>query len=50
MKYLLGKPCLISAFAVFAIAAPPLAPASFENEQLNYSLNWPSGLSLGEAA
>jgi len=49
MKYLLGKPCLISVFAVFAIAAPPLAPASFENEQLNYSLIWPSGLTLGEA-
>ncbi len=49
MKYLLGKSCLISVLAVFAIAAPPVAPASFGNEQLNYSLVWPSGLTLGEA-
>jgi hypothetical protein len=49
MKYLFGKSCLISVFAVFAIAAPPIAPASFENEQLNYNLVWPSGLTLGEA-
>lgn len=35
-------------FAALALAAPATAP-SFENEQLRYSINWPSGLSLGEA-
>jgi len=35
-------------FAVFAGAAPSSAPG-FDNEQLRYSINWPSGLSLGEA-
>ena len=34
--------------AALATAAPSSAPA-FENEQLRYSINWPSGLSLGEA-
>ena len=37
---------------VFAFcAALPLKPAnapSFSNEHLRYSINWPSGLSLGE--
>jgi hypothetical protein len=35
-----------------AALASPGAPASapgFENEQLHYNINWPSGLSLGEA-
>jgi uncharacterized protein DUF3108 len=36
------------AFA-FAVSAAPTGPATFENEQLRYSINWPSGLSLGEA-
>ncbi len=35
---------------VSAMAAPPISPVSFENEQLHYNINWPSGLSLGEAA
>jgi hypothetical protein len=34
-----------------ALASPgtPIGPPSFENEQLRYNVNWPSGLSLGEA-
>ena len=35
-------------FASFGAAAPISAPA-FENEHLHYNINWPSGLSLGEA-
>lgn len=33
-----------------AIATPgtPIGPPSFDNEQLRYNVNWPSGLSLGE--
>ncbi len=34
--------------AALAMAAPTSAPA-FENEHLRYNINWPSGLSLGEA-
>ena len=34
--------------AALAGAVPSAAPV-FENEQLRYSINWPSGLSLGEA-
>ena len=34
--------------AAFAMAAPASAPA-VENERLHYNINWPSGLSLGEA-
>jgi len=34
--------------AALAVAAPTSAPV-FENEQLHYNINWPSGLSLGEA-
>lgn len=34
--------------AALAAAVPSAAPV-FENEQLRYSINWPSGLSLGEA-
>jgi hypothetical protein len=33
---------------IAAVAAPATAP-TFDGEQLNYSINWPSGLSLGEA-
>jgi hypothetical protein len=36
-------------FAVLASSGTPLGPPIFENEQLRYSINWPSGLSLGEA-
>jgi hypothetical protein len=35
-------------FAALATAAPIFAPG-FENEHLHYNINWPSGLSLGEA-
>lgn len=33
------------------LAAPgtPVASPTFDNEQLRYNINWPSGLSLGEA-
>lgn len=34
--------------AALAMAAPTSAPI-LENEQLHYNINWPSGLSLGEA-
>jgi hypothetical protein len=36
--------------AALAISGTPLGAPIFENEQLRYSINWPSGLSLGEAA
>lgn len=44
---------LISALSAFILQAPALRAASltgfpFANEDLNYSVNWPSGLSLGE--
>ncbi|HLG95760.1 MAG TPA: DUF3108 domain-containing protein [Bryobacteraceae bacterium] len=39
---------LLLLLALSAAAAPSAAPA-FENEQLHYNINWPSGLSLGEA-
>ncbi len=35
--------------AALAISGTPLGSPTFENEQLRYSINWPSGLSLGEA-
>jgi hypothetical protein len=34
---------------VFADSGIPASAPSFSNEQLNYSIDWPSGLSLGEA-
>ena len=51
---------MIQFFAVFSLlvlACAPLSPAAgsarrafpFQNETLRYSVNWPSGLSLGEA-
>lgn len=40
---------MIAFVAAYATAAPPLASPSFENEQLHYNVNWPSGLNLGEA-
>lgn len=39
-------PLAIAALAT--AAAPPSAP-QFDNEELRYAINWPSGLSLGEA-
>jgi hypothetical protein len=35
--------------AAIAISAAPAGAPVFENEQLRYNINWPSGLSLGEA-
>lgn len=35
--------------AALALSAAPVASPAFENEQLHYNINWPSGLSLGEA-
>ena len=35
--------------AVLALSAAPVSGPAFENEQLRYNINWPSGLSLGEA-
>lgn len=37
-------------FAALSVAAPPVSAPVFSNEQLHYNINWPSGLSLGEAA
>lgn len=34
---------------LFACLAQPATAPKFNNEQLHYSVNWPSGLSLGEA-
>ena len=36
--------------AVAAQSGSPVGASSFDNEQLRYSINWPSGLSLGEAS
>src|ERR1700686_880878 len=35
--------------APLAISAAPAGGPVFENEKLRYNINWPSGLSLGEA-
>jgi len=35
--------------AALSISAAPAGAPVFENEQLRYNINWPSGLSLGEA-
>jgi len=50
MKFWLGL-CAgsLALIAALALAAPPTGAPTFENEQLRYSINWPSGLSLGEA-
>jgi Protein of unknown function (DUF3108) len=37
------------AFAGLAATAAPASAPTFDNELLRYSINWPSGLSLGEA-
>lgn len=49
MKYSLVK--LTSPFLVAALVlvAAPVAESTLPNETLHYSVNWPSGLSLGEA-
>jgi hypothetical protein len=49
MKYLLSSftgPFLLAAFAVIAA---PVAEPTLPNETLRYSINWPTGVSLGEA-
>jgi hypothetical protein len=51
MKYPFGiLHWLVASLTTLAIAAPPVGAPSFDNEQLHYNINWPSGLSLGEAA
>jgi hypothetical protein len=50
MHYLFAKsasPLIL--FATFALTAAPVSAPGFNNEQLRYSINWSSGLSLGEA-
>ena len=50
MKYLFRKPVgLVSLLVSLAVSGAPSGPPPFDNEQLRYSINWPSGLSLGEA-
>jgi Protein of unknown function (DUF3108) len=49
MKYpfvRITPPLLFSALAIFSA---PVAESTLPNETLHYSVNWPSGLSLGEA-
>ncbi len=47
MKFLtITPPFLLSALMLFAA---PVAESTLPNETLHYSVNWPSGLSLGEA-
>lgn len=49
MKYPFAKifsPFLLSAWILFAA---PVAESTLPNETLRYSVNWPTGLSLGEA-
>jgi hypothetical protein len=36
-------------FVAVVLAAAPVAESTLPNETLHYSVNWPSGLSLGEA-
>jgi hypothetical protein len=43
----LSAPILFA--AALAISAAPVDAPAFEDEQLHYNINWPSGLSLGEA-
>jgi hypothetical protein len=49
MKYpfvRITPPLLLSALA---LVASPIAPSTLPNETLRYTINWPSGVSLGEA-
>ena len=48
MNYPYQKLITATLFAATLLAAPVAAPV-FESEQLHYNINWPSGLSLGEA-
>jgi hypothetical protein len=43
------KHALFSLLFLFALSALPATAPSLQNEQLSYSINWPSGLSLGES-
>ena len=51
MRRSLMKPVSIPLFCLVAIsyAAPSASAPGFKDEQLGYNINWPSGLSLGEA-
>ena len=50
MRYRFHKLIWAALFAsMLAVLAAPVAAPGFENEQLHYNINWPSGLSLGEA-
>src|ERR1700761_1760448 len=42
----IASPFLLSTLVLFAA---PVAESTLPNETLRYSVNWPSGLSLGEA-
>lgn len=48
MKYPLVN-LVSSTVAAFTLAASPVAESTLPNETLHYTVNWPSGLSLGEA-
>lgn len=50
MKSLSRYLCLALALAPVSSAADPLKGYPYQNETLHYTVNWPSGLSLGEAA
>ncbi len=39
----------LAMISALALAAPPTGAPAFDGERLRYSINWPSGLSLGEA-
>ena len=44
------KICIVPlALAGLAVTAAPASAPTFDSEQLHYNINWPSGLSLGEA-
>jgi hypothetical protein len=50
MTYFIRQLGVLTLFlAALAISGAPNVGAGFDNEQLRYSINWPSGLSLGEA-
>lgn len=49
MKCPLAKVALPLLLAVLTLAAAPAGESTLPNETLRYSINWPSGLSLGEA-
>ncbi len=51
MQYLFSRKLvgLALSLASLALSGTPVGTPAFENEQLRYSINWPSGLSLGEA-